>query len=176
MSANVNKIRLSTTGPGALHKADDGEQPPNISEITQYMLSNGQPTHDTLVIEPAVGVVIPSSAISRNPSPGGSVGPNNTERPQGSSSRRVLKRPSTAWSQGRKSSLRNDASAPMHNGTHQISMADSSKLPVSPKRKRSGLGTVMRRIFGRRSVKNRISLPAPVEHHHNVRSFSGASI
>jgi len=175
MSANDNRILLSITDPGALHKADVGrQQPPNISEIKQYKLSNGQPTHATCVSEPLVGVVVPSSAISRGPSPGGSVGPNNTEKPRGPSPRSVLKRPSTARSQVRKSSLRDDASAPMQNGTHHISMADSSKLPGSPKRKRSGLGTVIRRIFGRRSVKNRISLPAPVEHHHNVRSSARA--
>jgi len=174
MSANDNRILLSTTDPGALHKADDGIQPPKISEITQYKLSNGSPTHATCVSEPLVGIIVPSSTISRDPSPGGSVGPNNTEKSRGPSPRSVLKRPSTARSHGRKASLRHDASVPMENGTHHVSMADSSKLPASPKRKRSGLGTVIRRIFGRRPVKNRISLPAPIEHHHPVRSFSRA--
>lgn len=174
MSVSESRILLSPTGPEACHKADDGRQPPNMSETTPYKLSNGQPTLATFVSESPVGVVVPSSAISRGPSPGGSVGPNNTEKPRGLSPRSVLKRPSTARSQGRKSSLKDDVSAPMQNGTHHVSMADSSKLPAPPKRKRSGLGTVIRRIFGRRSVKNRISLPAPVEHHHNVRSFSRA--
>lgn len=174
MSASDSRILLSTTGPGTCHKVDNRNQPPNTSRITPYKLSNGQLTHATSVNELPVGVVVPSNAISRGPSPRGSLGPNNAEEHPGPSPRKVLKRPSTTRSQGRKSILRDDASAPMQNGSHRISMANSSKLPDSSKRKRSGLGTVIRRIFGRRSVKNRISLPAPVEHHNNVSLFSGA--
>lgn len=167
-SANDNARSLSTTGLGTSPQADNGRQPPTASEITQYKLSNGKPTHATSVSEPPMGLNVPSRGTSRVPSPGGSVGQNNTEKPRGPSPRRVLKRPSTARPQGQKSSFKDDASAPLQNGTHHVSMADTSKLPASPKRKKNGFGEVIRKLFGRRSVKNRISLPAPVEHHNNV--------
>ena len=168
MSANDHARILSNSGPGALHQADDSRPPSNIPETANYKLSNKKSTQATSISEPRVSVILPSSGISRGPSPGSGVGQIYAEKTRGQSPKRVQHRQSTARTQGRKSSSKNDASAPMQNGTLHISMAESTNSPTSTKRKKSGLGTVIRRIFGRRSVKNRISLPAPVEHHNNV--------
>lgn len=164
-SANNGHTKsISIIGPGSFERADRSRKPSNTSESTLYKLSNEKPLAPSLNEAPVNG---PSNGNPRGPSPGESaVGQAYTEKVRGLSPKRIQYRQSTARSQARKSSLKEDASA-MQNGTHHTSMADS-KPPISPKRKKSGLGTVIRRIFGRRSVKNRISLPAPVEHRHHV--------
>ena len=168
LSANDHARRFSTTIAGPPYQADEGKQLSNISEIAQYKSSNGNIAHATSASEPSAAAIVSSGGCSRGPSLGSGVGQIHTEKTRGPSPRRVLHRPSTARSQGRKSTSKDDAAETMQNGTRHISMADSAKLPNSPKRKKSGLGTVIRKIFGRRSVKNRISLPAPVEHREHV--------
>ena len=162
LSANDHSKFQLTTGTGALHQADSSRQPSNTPGIAPYKLSNEDATYATSFSERAAG------RMSRDPSSGSGVGQMYNEKTRGPSPRKIQKRPSTARSQGRKSSSKDDEPAIMQNGSHHVSMADSAKLPTPTKRKKSGLGGVIRRIFGRRSVKNRISLPGPVEHRHHV--------
>ncbi|KAL8790041.1 MAG: hypothetical protein Q9195_006543 [Heterodermia aff. obscurata] len=103
---------------------------------------------------------------SRQGSQSSSVGPISNEKLRERSPKTIQYRASITKPQGRRPSTR-DEPLPIHNGHVRASMADLSKPPSSKKRKKSGLGTVIRRIFGKRSVKNRISLPAPTESHYN---------
>ena len=162
LGANDSSKFHLTTGTGALYQADNSRQPSNTPRIAPYKLSNEDAFQGTRFSERSVG------PLSRDPSSGSGVGQMYNEKTRGPSPRKVQKRPSTARSQGRKPSLKDDESAIMQDGSHHVSMADSATLPTPTKRKKSGLGGVIRRIFGRRSVKNRISLPAPVEHRHHV--------
>lgn len=160
--------RVSTIGRGSSSQADDNRQPSSVSEFTQYKLNNENSAHTPSVGDSPAGAIVPTSGRSRGPSSESGVGQIYTEKTRGPSPKRVQYRPSVGRSRGRKSSPKDDVTATMQNGTHHVSMAESAKMPASPKRKKSGLGTVIRRIFGRRSVKNRISLPAPVEHRRHV--------
>lgn len=59
-----------------------------------------------------------------------------------------------------------DAEA-LPNGTYEDTMSSKSPVTTTPKKlKTRGLGTIIRRMFGRRS-KNRISMPGP-QSYHNV--------
>ena len=162
LNANDHSKFQLTTGTGALHQADNSRQPSNTPRIAPYKLSNEDATYATSFSERSAG------RMSRDPSSGSGVGQTYNEKTRGPSPRKIQKRPSTARSQGRKSSSKDDEPAIIQNGSHHVSMADSAKAPTPTKRKKSGLGGVIRRIFGRRSVKNRISLPGPVEHRHHV--------
>ena len=108
----------------------------------------------------------PTAGGSHEGSPGSSVGQIYSEKLRDQSPRRVLCRESTARSQGRRPSTRDEA-MPVQNGYNRDSMAGPARPSLPKKRKKSGLGTVIRRIFGKRSVKNRISLPAPTENRYN---------
>ena len=104
---------------------------------------------------------------SRDGSPSSSVGHIYNEKLRDRSSRPITYRQSTARSQGRGPSTR-DEQLSMHNGHNRASVISPSKPSTPQKRKKSGLGMVIRKIFGRRSVKNRISLPAPTENPFHV--------
>lgn len=74
---------------------------------------------------------------------------------------RVQERP--AWS----SVLNTDGTpASLRNGPDRTSMTGTSALPKKPKS--GGLRNTFRRLFGRKSAKDRISLPAPVAYPRHV--------
>ena len=110
----------------------------------------------------------PTAGGSYEGSPGSSVGQIYNEKLRDQSPKRVLYRESTTRSQGRRPSTRDEV-MPTQNGYNRSSMAGSAKPSIAKKRKKSGFGTVIRRIFGKRSVKHRISLPAPTENPYKVR-------
>lgn len=66
----------------------------------------------------------------------------------------------TAWSKAS-----DGIPTPIRYGTYRDSMADDLSRPIPRKRKSGGLRAAIRRIFGRKSAKDRISLPAPAEVH-----------
>ena len=63
----------------------------------------------------------------------------------------------------------NGASGRQRNGSfHGSPASDLTRSLSAKKRKHGGFRTVMRRIFGRKSVKSQIGLPAPTKHSANV--------
>lgn len=154
-------------GSGSLGKTLDGGWPSNSSEISRDMLRHEKEVQTMSNAESHISMAISPGGSARGTSPGGHIGPIYTEKVREQSPRKVLKRPSTARSPGRRPSSKDDMSTPVGNGTRGLSVAEPN-FSASKKRKKGGLGTVIRRIFGRRSVKNRISLPAPVKHHEHV--------
>ena len=165
MTAN-NTVESLPGGLSTPKKPSDSEQLATVFEVPRSKrgLQKEVQDYDGIFGAPPAGG---SHEGSRN----GSVGHIHNEKIRGQSPKRVLHRKSTARSQGRRPSTR-DGSMPMQNGHVRASMADSAMLGEPKKRKKGGLGTVIRRIFGKRSVKNRISLPAPTENHYNVGDLS----
>ena len=164
-STNGHAQVSNNSDPGNLEKARDGRWIPNPSGITHEMLSNEQGSKTISHAEPQVSIAMPTGG-GWGPT-NGSVGQIHADKIHEQSARRVLRRPSTARSSGRKPSSKEDEPASMRNGTNHTSMVETS-IQTSKKRKKGGLGTVIRRLFSRRSVKNRISLPAPVDHQKHV--------
>lgn len=167
MSAN-NVEPVPVDGLDNPQKLDDGGQLSTVIQVPRsrhgiekdlqdFAMVNG--VSESYHAHPAGG--------SHGGSPGSSVGQIYNEKLRDRSSRPIPYRQSTARSQGRGPSIR-DERLSMHNGQNRASLMSPSKPPTPQKRKKSGLGTVIRKIFGRRSVKNRISLPAPTENHFHV--------
>ncbi len=120
---------------------------------------------------------IPRTSWSRDASPGSFIGHVYTEKIPEKSPPRLLYRQSTFYEREQTEwPRRSDVlPTPLRYGIYHDSMADDlSKAPQ--KRKSGGLRTALRRIFGRKSAKNRISLPAPAEVHHPVSYQNGKSI
>ena len=146
------------------------EQPSSTSE---YNLGPDDPfssTVSTIGGQP-LSAQIPRTSWSRNASPGSFVEHIYSEKIPEKSPRRRLHRQSTLTDRrqtvGSKGSY--VAPTPLRNGTYGDSMADDLSKSATPQKHRSGgLRTAIRRIFGRKSAKNRISLPAPVEVRHTV--------
>ncbi|KAL8820487.1 MAG: hypothetical protein Q9191_007506 [Dirinaria sp. TL-2023a] len=169
-STNGHAQISNTTDPGNLEEARDGTWISNPSKITHEMLNNERGSNTISHAEPQVSIPVPTAG-DRGPM-SGSVGKIHVEKVREQSPRTVIRRPSTARSSGRKPSSKEEEPASMRNGTNHTSMVETSIQAASKKRKKGGLGTVIRRLFGRRSVKNRISLPAPVNHQkHDPHTF-----
>ena len=171
MSAN-NVESISTAGLDNPQKLGDGGP---LSTVIEVPRSRHGIEKDLQAFAMAKGM---SESVHAHPaddslkgSQSSSVGPISNERLRERSPRPNQYRASITKSQGRRPSTR-DEPLPMHNGHVRASMSDPSKLPAPKKRKKSGLGTVIRKIFGKRSVKNRISLPAPTENHFHVQWFA----
>ena len=164
-STNGHAQVSNVNDPGYLDQTHDDTWLPHTSHITHDMPSSERGSKTISHTEQQVGLILPKGH-GRRPT-NGSVGQIYAEKLREPSPRRLLRRPSTARSLGRKSSSKEDDPASTRNGTHHTSMAETS-LQTPKKRKKGGFGTVIRRLFGRRSVKNRISLPAPVNHQKHV--------
>ena len=137
-------------------------QPPSTSEGPDDPFSS---TVSTISGQP-LSAQIPRTSWSRDASPGSYIEHVYSEKIPDKSPRRRLHRQSTLTDRegtgGSKGS--NVAPTPLRNGTYGDSMADDlSKSATPQKRKSGGLRTAIRRIFGRKPAKNRISLSAPVE-------------
>lgn len=71
----------------------------------------------------------------------------------------------------RKQQNRSNDPTPSRDGTDRDPMADDRPGRTTPKKaKGHGLKIMIRRLFSKKSVKNRISMPAPVIDPHNVSS------
>lgn len=167
MSANdVESIPVN--GLDTPQKLGDGGQLSTVFKVPRSRHGIEKDLHDFAMVN---GV---SESIRAHPasgshegSPTSSVGQIYNEKLRERPPGHAPYRQSNAKLRGRRPSTRDDF-LPMHNGHTSVSMTDPSKLPSPNKRKKSGLGSVIRRIFGKRSVKDRISLPAPTESHYNV--------
>lgn len=79
--------------------------------------------------------------------------------------RRLKHKPQSISARERDAWLKDAGALP--NGTYEDTMPPKSPVTTTPKKlKTRGLGTIIRRMFGRRS-KNRISMPGP-QSYHNV--------
>ena len=173
MSAN-KRVSLPAGGLDNNQKISHGDQLSTVFEVPRSRHGIEKDLQDFAMVNGA------SDSIHAHPvrdshenSPGSSVGQIYSEKLRERSPRVQGYRDSAVGPQGRRPSTKNESLR--HNGQTRISTIDPSNPPSTKKRKKSGLGTVIRRLFGRRTVKNRISLPAPTENGHNVRPFVTAS-
>lgn len=167
MSANSTVETVPANGFDTPRKLSEGGQLSTVFEVSRSRHVTEKGLQDYRSINGISGSNhAPPAGEFRGGSPGSSVGQIYNEKLREQSPRGILYRESTARSQGRRPSTRGEA-MPMQNGHCRTSMAESFKAQPPKKRKKTGLGTVIRKIFGR-SVKNRISLPATTENHYNV--------
>ena len=165
--SNNNPPRISSLVDGnSLASSTDGGQLSTVHEIPWRNQSKETRVHETSYITglPA-NRHITSSGHSRDASPGSTIAQYSTEKLAEPLPRRLKHKPQTigvrernAWSKDL---------TPSQNGTYRDSMAGGFPRPASPKRpKDRGLRAIIRRMFGKSSVKNRISMPAPVTYHN----------
>ena len=152
-SGIVNRVR-----PPAASEYNQSSDDPFFSKVST---TSGQPlsTH------------IPRTSWSRDASPGSFIEHVYSEKIPEKSPRRRLYRQPTLDDRGktRGSKALNGTLTPLRNGIYSDSMADDPSKPTIPQhRKSGGLRTAIRRIFGRKSTKNRISLPNLAEGHDAV--------
>lgn len=105
---------------------------------------------------------------SRDASPRSTAEQSYTEKLAEPPPRRLKHKPQSISARERDAWLKDTGALP--NGTYEDTMAFKSPVTTSPKKlKTRGLGTIIRRIFGRRT-KDRISMPGP-QSYQNVSFF-----
>ena len=125
-------------------------------------------SNDSTINGQPLSTHFPQTSWSRDASPGSFVGQVSSEKIPEQSSHRLPYRQSIPNSQEQVKGS-DGVVTPQRNGIYRDSMADDLSKPAdTPKRKSSGLRTTLRRIFGRKSAKNRISLPAPAVAQNHV--------
>lgn len=112
----------------------------------------------------------PQSGPSRDASPSSTIEKVYDEKLAEQAPRRLRHKPQSirpGEQQNRSKDL-----TPLRDGTDCDSMADDYPGQTTPKKAKSrGLRTMIRRLFSRKPVKNRISMPAQVTTARNVSSF-----
>ncbi len=119
----------------------------------------------------SLSIHIPRTSWSRDASPGSFIEHVYSEKIPEKFPRRRLHREPTLNNREKTegSKALSGTPTPLRNGIYGDSMADDLSKPATPqKRKSGGLRTAIRRIFGRKSAKNRTSLPNLAEGHHAV--------
>ena len=132
-------------------------------------------SNDSTINGKSLSTQFPRTSWSRDASPGSFIGHVYSEKIPEQSSHRVPFSQSIPNSQEQIKGS-DGTPTPLRNGTYHDPMADDlSNNTNTQKRKSGGLRTTLRRIFGRKSAKNRISLPAPAGAQHNVSSWTSDS-
>lgn len=148
--------------------AADGTQLSTVYEIDPPKRSYESKAHQT----PLVTGLPPKfhnvqSRPSRDASPSSTVERIYDEKLAEHTPQRLKHKPSTIGL--REQSIRSKGLTSLRDGTGRDSSADESLGPTMPKKaKGRGLRTILRRMFSKKPVKNRISMPAPVMNPRNV--------
>ena len=154
---------VDTNSPAS---STDGEQFSTVYEVPRRDRSKESQGYETSSIT-GLPLNQPRSGHSRDASPGSTIGQSYTEKLAEPGPRRLKHKPPTINLQDRDTWSKD--LTPLRNGDYRDSMAAQPFMLASPKkRKNRSFGTIIRRMFGKRSVKNRISMPTPSAY-HNVR-------
>lgn len=165
-SNNNRPSTSSVVDRNSLAGSADGGQLSTVNKVPWRKESKEGRIHETSSISGLpVSTHITSSGHSRDASPESTIAQYSTEKLAEPLPRRLKHKPQTigvrernAWSKDL---------TPSQNGTYRDSMAAGFPQSASPKKpKNRGLRSIIRRMFGKSSVKNRISMPAPATYHH----------
>lgn len=160
-NANNNQPRSSAVERNSAVSATDGGQLSTVYEDPRTKKSKELRVRESSSLTGLLSKShkVPSSN-SRDASPGSTIEKFYSEKAAEQPPRRLKHKPQSisvreqnAWSR---------ETTPLQNGTYRDSMAPDFPKPESLKRpKTRSLKTIIRRMFGKGTVKNRISMPAP---------------
>lgn len=174
-SANNPTGTSTTVDSQSLMSSTDGGQLSTVYEVDPQKQSYESRAHGTFhITEPRSDTYRPGSKTSRDVSLGSTIEKSYDEKSAEHTSHRLKHKPQTiglreeqAWSKDLTS---------LRDGTYQDSMADERPEPTSFKKPKSrGLRTMIRRLFRKKSMKSRISMPALATSTKNV-SFSASTV
>ena len=158
VSANSQTETSPLTGPSSFGSAVDTqglqtvhELPRNESSLDNRLLSKRQPPADL-----------------RDASPDSFFARNYSEKQLEASPRR-LRHTAPAHAALEAWQRANDPSIPLRNGNHRDTKRESALMQTPPKKERkAGFRNTLRRMFTRRSTRDRISMPNPTVYPRHV--------
>ena len=165
VSANSQTGTSPLTGPSSFGSAVEGLQ-------TVPELPRNQPKYnDNGSLDSRLLSKSHHSGDLRDASPDSFFARNHSEKQLEASPRRLrhtapAQTPPEAWQ------LPKDPSTPLRNGHHRDTKRESTLMQTPPKKERkAGFRSTLRRIFTRRSTRDRISMPNPLVYPRHVSSF-----
>lgn len=168
-SANNNQLRSSVVDSNSLVSSTDGGQLSTVYEDPRT-----KPNKELRVRESSslTGLLSKThktpSGNSRDASPGSAIEKFYSEKTLEQPPRRLKHKPQSIGARERNAWSRD--TTPLQNGNDRGSMAPEFSKAESPKKaKNRSLRTIIRRMFGKGTVKTRISMPAPAAY----RNVSG---
>lgn len=157
-SSAIDKISIDSTADGG--QLSTVFEVPHRQHDEELRLRESSPVTGL----PAITQELPANH-SRDASPRSTAEQSYSEKVAEPPPRRLKHKPQSISARERDAWLRDAGALP--NGTYEDTMSSSSPVIATPKKlKTRGLGTIIRRMLGRRS-KNRISMPGP-QSYHNV--------
>lgn len=156
-SSAIDKISIDSSADGG--QLSTVFEVPNRQHDEELRLRESSPVTGP----PAITQELPANH-SRDASPRSTAEQSYSEK-VAEPHRRLKHKPQSISARERDAWLKDTGALP--NGTYEDTMSSRSPVTTTPKKlKTRGLGTIIRRMFGRRS-KNRISMPGP-QSYHNV--------
>lgn len=158
---NNNKPRSSSAlDANSIDSSADGGQLSTVFEVPHYKHGEELRVRESSLVTgvPASTQDLPANH-SRDVSPRSTAEQSYTEKLVEPPPRRLKHKPQSISARERDAWLKDAGALP--NGIYEDTMASKSPVTTLPKKlKTRGLGTIIRRMFGRRS-KDRISMPGP---------------
>ena len=151
------------TGPSSLGSAADPQGSQTVRELPHYKAKY----NDNGSLDNRLHLTRRPSGGSRDGSPESSLGQSYSEKQLEASPRRLRHIGSTqaareAWQRS------GPPSGMVRNGSSRDTRLDMPKPASSKKEKKGGFRNTLRRMFGRRSPRDRISMPAPTVYPRHV--------
>lgn len=146
----------------------DVAQLSTVHEVDSPKLSNESRVHQTSPITRLPSKLHrPQSEPSRDASPSSTIERVYDEKLAEQAPRRLRHKPQSI--RLREQQNRSKDLTPLRDGTDRDSMADNYPEQITPKKAKSrGLRTMIRRLFSKKTAKNRTSMPEPVITSRNV--------
>ena len=164
VSANSQTGTSPLTGPSSLGSAVDAQALQTVHELPR-----NQPTYnDSGSLDNRLSSKKRTPADLRDASPDSFFRRNYSEKQLGASPRR-LRHTAPAHAAPEAWQRAKDPSVPQRNGNHRDTKRESALLQTPPKKERkAGFRNTLRRMFTRRSTRNRISMPNPIVYPRHV--------
>lgn len=166
---NNNRPRSSALDMNSIDSSADGGQLSTVFEVPHRKHGEELRLRESSSVTglPPSTQDLPAN-YSRDASPRSTAEQSYTEKLAEPPPRRLKHKPQSISARERDAWLKDTGALP--NGTYEDTMAFKSPVTTSPKKlKTRGLGTIIRRMFGRRT-KDRISMPGP-QSYQNVSFF-----
>lgn len=160
--ANNNQPRSIAVDRNSAVSSSDGGQLSTVYEDPRYKQNKEIRVRESSSLTGLLSKTHKTpSGNSRDASPGSAIEKFYSEKAAAEQPPRLLKhKPQSIGARERNTWSRD--TTPLQNGTHRDSMApEFPKSESSKKPKNRSLRTIIRRMFGKSTVKNRISMPAP---------------
>lgn len=170
-SANNNQPRSTAVDRNSAVSSSDGGQLSTVYEDPRYKQNKETRVRESSSLTGLLSKTHKTpSGNSRDASPGSAIEKFYSEKTAEQPPRRLKHKPQSIGARERNTWSRD--TTPLQNGTHRDSMApEFPKTESSKKPKNRSLRTIIRRMFGKSTVKNRISMPAPTTYRNDPNTF-----